>query len=135
MHSLELCKQHLAALSKGDLPALLSMFKPGATIVSPNYGVLDPPAYYARFLAETDLGRAIARLRNVFVGHGNQPRVCLHFHYTWVRKDGRTAELDCINVYELTDDQSLFTKVTTIYDTAALSDRRQAPKKIAHIAG
>lgn len=120
MRQLELCKRYLAVLGKGELEKALQLFETGAVVVSPLYGTLDAQSYHERFFADTDISRALGRLINVFHAMNDERHIALHFHYTWVRKDGRTIAFECVNVYELTADLGKFTKITSIYDTGPL---------------
>ncbi|WP_334187845.1 nuclear transport factor 2 family protein [Noviherbaspirillum sp.] len=120
MRQLELCKRYLAVLGKGELEKVLPLFEAGAVVVSPLYGTLDAQSYHQRFFADTDISRALGRLINVFHAMNDERHIALHFHYTWVRKDGRTISFECVNVYELTADHGKFTRITSIYDTGLL---------------
>lgn len=124
MHSLELCKIYLAALSRGDLAGVLALFAPDATVSSPVYGSLDAKSYYERLIADTDSERTISRLLNVFEALKERPSIGLHFHYTWVRKNGRTVEFEGFNIYDMTPDRRKFIHVNIIYDTGPMQNQR-----------
>lgn len=123
MRQLDLCKRYLALLSQGDLERVLQLFEPDAKVVSPHYGTLDARAYHERFFADTDMSRAIGRIVNTYQAMKDTQHIALHFHYTWVRKDGKTIVFDCMNLYDLNADLTRFTKITRIYDTAVLQGR------------
>ncbi|OWW18240.1 nuclear transport factor 2 family protein [Noviherbaspirillum denitrificans] len=114
----ELCKRYLAALNKGSLADVLSLFAPNATVLSPLYGLVDAGNFYRQLFADTN--RSVTTLLNIFVPSGNAPSVALHFHYTWTLKSGKVVQFECVDVFELTADRQQFSKLTIIYDTAPL---------------
>ncbi len=120
MRQLDLCKRYLALLSQGDLEKVLPLFEPDATVVSPHYGTLPARAYHEQFFADTDMRLAIGRIVNTYQALNDTQHLALHFHYTWVRNDGKTIVFDCVNLYDVNADWTRFTKITRIYDTALL---------------
>lgn len=127
MRQLDLCKRYLALLSQGDLERVLQLFEPNATVVSPHYGTLGARAYHERFFADTNMSRALGRIINIYQALKDTQHIALHFHYTWVRNDGRVTLFDCVNLYELNTDLTKFTKITRIYDASLLQSRLQPP--------
>ncbi|RJF95362.1 nuclear transport factor 2 family protein [Noviherbaspirillum saxi] len=117
MEYLTLCRRYLAAINARSLPAVLSLFATPDTVVrSPLYGQMTVDAYYRILFADTR--RSIIRIRHVFKALTDTPSIALHFNYTWIMKNGRTVEFDGVDVFELTDDHSKFTRLTIIYDSA-----------------
>lgn len=114
----DLCRRYLAALNEGSLARVLALFAPGATVVSPLYGVVAAEAFYRDLFADTN--RSVTRLLNVFLPGGDAPSVALHFHYAWTLKRGKVVAFECVDVFELTPDRQKFSKLTIIYDTAPI---------------
>lgn len=125
----ELCKRYLAALNEGSLSSVLSLFTPKATVVSPLYGVIEAENFYRELFDDTN--RSITKLLNIFLPSGNTSSVALHFHYTWTLKNGKIVQFECVDIFELTDDQQQFSKLTIIYDTAPI----RADFEESHAAG
>lgn len=118
MHTEQLCKAYLAALNGGDLDKVLSLFAPGAMVVSPLYGTMPVASFYRDLFADT--GQSVTRLLNIFDKSEAGTSVALHFHYTWTLASGKVVAFECVDVFELTPTRDRFTKLTIIYDTAPL---------------
>lgn len=118
MNTEQLCKTYLAALNEGDLDKVLSLFDPGATVVSPLYGTMPVEAFYRDLFADTS--RSVTRLLNIFDKSGDGAAVALHFHYTWTLASGKVVAFECVDVFELTAARDRFAKLTILYDTAPL---------------
>lgn len=116
----DLCQRYLAALNAGDLAAVQALFAPGATVVSPLYGVVDAASFYRDLFADT--ARSATTPLNVFLPSGDAPAVALHFRYRWTLKSGKVVEFECVDVFELSADRQQFAKLTIIYDTAPIRD-------------
>lgn len=116
----DLCHRYLAALNAGDLDAVCALFAPGATVVSPLYGVIDATAFYRDLFADTS--RSATTPINTFLPSGKADSVALHFRYRWTLKSGKVVEFECVDVFELSADGQQFTKLTIIYDTAPIRD-------------
>lgn len=115
MEYLTLCKQYLNAINTGSLPLVLSLFEsPDAVVRSPIYGQMTAGTYYRILFSDTR--HAIVRIRHVYEALSNAPSIALHFSYTCITSNGHTVEFDGVDVFELTADQTRFTKLTIIYD-------------------
>jgi len=114
----EICKQYLNALNEGSIEIILSLFDPKAVVVSPLYGTIPATTFYRDFFADTN--RSDTTLLNIFHSINGNFSVALHFKYIWTLKSGKVVEFECVDVFEITADSKQFTKLTIIYDTAAI---------------
>ncbi|MFC7513857.1 hypothetical protein ACFQUU_02445 [Herbaspirillum sp. GCM10030257] len=128
MEYLTLCKQYLKAINAGSLPLVLSLFEsPEAIVRSPVYGQMTAGTYYRILFSDTR--DAIIRIRHVYEALSDAPSIALHFSYTCITSNGHTVEYDGVDVFELTKDQTRFTKLTIIYDPTHTGLK---PKLIQH---
>ncbi|HYD95187.1 MAG TPA: nuclear transport factor 2 family protein [Noviherbaspirillum sp.] len=116
MTTRELCERYLGALNAGNVAQVLALFDQDAMVLSPLYGRMPAGRFYADLFADT--GRSETRFVNLFESPSGQ--VALQFHYRWTLSTGRVVEFDCVDVFELNADRSLFAGLTIIYDTAPL---------------
>lgn len=123
----DLCHCYLDALNTGDLEGVRALFTPDAEIVSPLYGVRPAHHFYAELFADTS--RSETTLLNVFDTSSGNRSVALHFRYVWTLASGKVVEFECVDVFELTEDRQLFTRMTIIYDTAPLRADFEASRK------
>ena len=114
----DLCHAYLDALNTGDLAAVLALFTPDATVVSPLYGVTPASDFYAGLFADTQASDT--SLLNVFDNAADDGSVALHFRYTWTLRGGKIVSFECVDVFALSADRQRFEKLTIIYDTAPL---------------
>jgi hypothetical protein len=112
MTSRELAAAYLGALERGDLQALLALFRPGAIVHSPLYGPVPAAEFYPRVFADT--GNAKLHLRGVTRG---ERLACIWFRFDWTLPSGADAGFECVDILEL-DDQGLITALRIFYDTA-----------------
>ena len=78
-----LASEYLSAIERGDLDAILALFRPGATVHSPLYGPLPAAEFYPRLL--TDTGRSELHLRGVA---SDGPLVSIWFRFDWTLPSG-----------------------------------------------
>ena len=107
-----LASDYLSALERGDLAAILALFRPGATVYSPLYGPLPATEFYPRLLADT--GRSELHLRGVT---HDGPLVSIWFRFDWTLPSGSAADFECVDMLEL-DEEGLITALHIFYDTA-----------------
>jgi ketosteroid isomerase-like protein len=107
-----LASDYLSAIERGDLPAILSLFRPGATVRSPLYGPLSATEFYPRLLADT--GRSELHLRGVTQ---DGPLASIWFQFNWTLPSGAAADFECVDMLEL-DEEGLITALHIFYDTA-----------------
>jgi hypothetical protein len=74
--------------------------------------------FYQDLFAETN--RSDTKLLNIFYSISENTSVALHFNYIWTLKSGKVVEFECVDVFKITADSKQFTKLTIIYDTAAI---------------
>lgn len=121
-----LCERYLAALNEGDLEAVLALFAPEASVVSPLYGVKPATQFYRELFADTS--RSQTRLLNVFLPQDDAASVALHFRYDWTLANGQPVSFECVDVFELDAARERFTRLTIIYDTAPLRAEFEASR-------
>jgi ketosteroid isomerase-like protein len=112
MTSHELAAAYLGALERGDLAALLALFRPGAVVHSPLYGPAPAAEFYPRLL--TDTGQAKLHLHGVTQG---EHLVGIWFRFDWTLPSGTDAGFECVDILKL-DDQGLIAALHIFYDTA-----------------
>jgi hypothetical protein len=106
-----LASAYLGALERGDLPAILALFRPGAIVHSPLYGPMPAAEFYRRLLADT--GRSELHLRGVTEG---EHLAGIWFRYDWTLSSGTPAGFECVDMLEL-DEQGMITALHIFYDT------------------
>ena len=111
-----LCRNYVAAMESNDLQALLANFTDDATATSPISGKQPARDFYSYVMRITS-DRSMA-LKTIFVGASDPSRAAVHVAYTRSVGDGKSATIDAVDVFELTEDRSKFAAVTIIYDTA-----------------
>ena len=114
----EICKQYLDALNEGSLEKVLSLFDPNAVVVSPLYGEMPATTFFKVLFADTN--RSETKLLNIFESISGNTSLALYFHYIWTLKSGKIIEFDCVDVFEITPDKKIFTKLKIIYDTVPI---------------
>jgi SnoaL-like domain len=110
-----LCRNYLATTEAGDLEALLSNFTDEATVTSPISGKQPARDFYTNVMRITS-ARSFA-LKHIFIGTSAPSSAAVHFAYTRTIENGKPATIECVDVFELTEDFSRFTSVRIIYDT------------------
>lgn len=116
--AIEICRQYLDALNKGNLEKVLLLFDPNAVVVSPLYGEKPATIFYKDLFGDTN--RSETNLLNIFDSISGNASVALHFHYIWTLKSGKTVEFECVDVFEMTPNRKKFNKLKIIYDTAPI---------------
>lgn len=117
--SKDLCRQYLAALNDGNLANVLDLFEPDAVVVSPLYGDMAVEAFYESLFSDTTQSKT--ELAEIFDAQSSNS-IALQFTYEWTMKSGAIKTFNCVDVFDLNDDQTRFTKLSIIYDTAPLRD-------------
>ncbi|MQA97944.1 MAG: nuclear transport factor 2 family protein [Streptosporangiales bacterium] len=107
-----LVSDYLDALERGDVPAVLALFHPEATVHSPLYGPVPAAEFYPRLLADTS--RSTLHLRGVTQG---ERLIGVWFRFDWTLPSGAEAGFECVDMLEL-DDQGLITALRIFYDTS-----------------
>ncbi len=115
-----LCQQYLAALNAASLEKVLSLFAADAIVSSPLYGEMPVRRFYQDLFADT--AQSQTKLLNIFDSSDNKAVVALHFNYTWTLQSGKIVDFECVDVFELAQDGTRFTKLTIIYDTHLIRD-------------
>ncbi|WP_170545897.1 nuclear transport factor 2 family protein [Ruegeria arenilitoris] len=112
----DLARQYLQAIESGDLSAMLGLFAEDATATSPISGKQPARDFYTNVMQITR-DRSIVH-KNTFTDTSGAPQMAVHFDYTRTIRDGHPETIECVDLFELTEDQSQFKSVRIIYDTA-----------------
>jgi hypothetical protein len=121
MHSLKLCKQYLNAVLANDLAEALSLFVAGAQVVAPLSGNTSAEAFHQKLF--NDVRTSNIRIKNIFGAVNSMSSVALHFSHSWELEDGGSLDFEGINVFDLSEDGTKFTKLTILYDSAPIRQR------------
>lgn len=78
-----------------------------------------------------DTSRSETTLLNVFDQSAGGNALALHFRYVWALASETVVDFECVDVFELAEDRTRFTRMTIIYDTARLGDDFEAPRENA----
>ncbi len=122
-----LVERYLAALGAADLDAVLALFAPDATVVSPLYGTLPARDFYPVLFADTAESRLTlkATMRGTRDG---RDLVSFWFDFDWTLASGEPAPFSVVDVAGL-DDAGRIERLTIVYDTAPIRSAfdRQRP--------
>ncbi|WP_433181838.1 nuclear transport factor 2 family protein [Actinoallomurus sp. CA-150999] len=123
----DLANTYLDALTRSDLPAVLALFRPGATVHSPLYGPIPATDFYPALFADT--GRAKLDLLGVTEGatRDGGPLITIWFQFDWRLSSGQPADFECVDVLELADDGRI-AALHIIYDTVTARPAFEAEK-------
>ncbi len=123
-----LCQKYLNALNEGSLEVVLSLFEEGAIVHSPLYGETKAESFYQELFADTS--KSVTQLIQTYEPTDGSLSCAMLFHYQWTLTTGKVVEFDCMDVFELNQEQTRFTKLKIIYDTAFLrSDFAKSHKR------
>ncbi len=112
----ELARLYLQAIESGDLPAMLNLFAEDATATSPISGMQPARDFYTNVMKIT--GDRSTLHKNTFADTSGAPQMAVHFNYTRTIRNGHPETIECVDLFELTEDQTRFQSVRIIYDTA-----------------
>ncbi|MCG7521039.1 nuclear transport factor 2 family protein [Ruegeria sp. Ofav3-42] len=111
-----LARQYLQAIESGDISQMLSLFSNDATATSPISGKQQARDFYTHVMKITKDRSTVHK--NTFADTSSALQMAVHFDYTRIIHDGHPETIECVDLFELTEDQSRFKSVTIIYDTA-----------------
>ncbi len=112
----ELARLYLQAIESGDLPAMLNLFAEDATATSPISGKQPARDFYTNVMNITSDRSTLHK--NTFTDTSGAPQMAVHFNYTRTIRNGHPETIECVDLFELTEDQTRFQSVRIIYDTA-----------------
>ncbi len=112
----ELARLYLQAIESGDLPAMLNLFAEDATATSPISGKQPARDFYTNVMNITSDRSNLHK--NTFADTSGAPQMAVHFNYTRTIRNGHPETIECVDLFELTEDQTRFQSVRIIYDTA-----------------
>ncbi|MFF3666462.1 nuclear transport factor 2 family protein [Microtetraspora malaysiensis] len=123
----ELAETYLDALARGDLPAVLALYRRGAIVHSPLYGPIPAAEFYPELFADT--GRAKLNLLGAAEGATTSGGriVTIWFQFDWTLPSGQPADFECVDVLELADDGRI-AALHIIYDTVTARPAYEAEK-------
>ncbi|MES0825774.1 nuclear transport factor 2 family protein [Ruegeria sp. SCP11] len=111
-----LARQYLQAIESGDVSEMLNLFAEDATATSPISGKQPARDFYTNVMHITHDRTTIHK--NTFADTSGSPQMAVHFDYTRTIRDGHPETIECVDLFELTEDKSRFKSVRIIYDTA-----------------
>ncbi|WP_170479486.1 nuclear transport factor 2 family protein [Ruegeria arenilitoris] len=112
----DLALRYLQAIESGDLSKMLSLFADDATATSPISGMQAARDFYSNVMQITSNRSTVHK--NTFADTAGAPQMAVHFDYTRTIRNGHPETIECVDLFELTDDHSSFKSVKIIYDTA-----------------
>lgn len=118
MHSLKICKQYLNAINERKLDVIMELFKPDGIVSSPLCGTMSVRAFHERLFEKQP--KTITRIQNIFATVNSVSGLALHFSHTWLLDNGKSIEIDGIDIFEFTPDGTRFAKLTIVFDPTAL---------------
>lgn len=95
-----LVERYLAALEAADLDAVLALFAPDATVVSPLYGTQPARAFYPVLFADTAESRLTLKATMRGTRDGGE-LVSFWFDFDWTLASGEPAPFSVVDVAEL----------------------------------
>ncbi|WP_354011652.1 nuclear transport factor 2 family protein [Endozoicomonas lisbonensis] len=119
---------YLSALNNGDLNQVLSLFTEDAVVVSPLYGEILAKDFYKELFSDTE--QSETTLLTVFDSSKNDDSIALHFRYRWTLQSKEIVEFECVDVFNLTEDKTLFTRLTIIYDTYPVRKKHSESQRV-----
>ncbi len=111
-----LAQKYLQAIESGDVSKMLGLFAEDATATSPISGRQPARDFYTNVMKITHDRSTVHK--NTFADTSGALQMAVHFDYTRTIRDGHPETIECVDLFELTDDQSRFKSVRIIYDTA-----------------
>ncbi|WP_170571555.1 nuclear transport factor 2 family protein [Ruegeria atlantica] len=111
-----LARQYLQAIESGDVSEMLNLFAEDATATSPISGKQPARDFYANVMKITHDRTTVHK--NTFADTSGAPQMAVHFNYTRTIHDGHPETIECVDLFELSEDKSRFKSVRIIYDTA-----------------
>ncbi|MEV4096768.1 nuclear transport factor 2 family protein [Streptosporangium saharense] len=123
----ELAHAYLDGLERGDLDAVLGLYRPGGIVHSPLYGPMPASEFYPALFADT--GRARLLLLGTTQGRTvtGAPLVTIWFRFDWTLPSGQPANFECVDVLELADDGRI-EALHIVYDTVTARPAFEAEK-------
>lgn len=126
----KIAQHYLKALNESDLDKVLALFTDDAVIISPLYGEMSARSFYQALFADTQ--KSETQLLNSFHSIENPQTLGLHFRYTWTLQSGEVVSFEVVDVFELSEDQTRFSKLTIIYDTYQIRDAHSHSQDVSH---
>jgi hypothetical protein len=114
MSKTEIVKTYFYHLKTGNYPEIINLFSKNSVVMSPLYGERNPTDFYKELFSDTNQSKI--DLKNIFVSDDQPNTIAAHFLYNWTMKNGNIANFECIDVFELNNENKI-DKLTIIYDT------------------
>ena len=111
----ELCSRYLSALEKGDLEEIVALYSDEATVKSPISASTPVRTFFTNVFRITS--ERTAQLHTVLLGVDHPNRAAVHFAYTRAVRERPSATVECVDLFELSDDRQRFIAQQIIYDT------------------
>ncbi len=109
---------YFAALTAGDTKAILDLFAPGATVLSPFLGIVEAPAFFAKLAAASN-GSTLT-VHDVLL-NADASSAAGHFRYDWTLASGDAISFEGVDLFHFAPD-GRFSKLLIYYDTHPLRE-------------
>jgi ketosteroid isomerase-like protein len=110
---IEIVKNYIDLLEKGDIRDVISLFSKSGVVYSPIYGKKSAEKFY-NDLAE-DTTESKLTIKGIFE-EPDSNRVALYFNYKWTLKNDEKVNFDVVDIIVF-DDEGKISELHIIYDT------------------
>lgn len=113
-----LCERYLHAMDLGDRAAILELFHPDASVVSPLYGDCSVARYYDALFDDTLCSET--RLLQAFEDASRASLLALHFECDWMFPNHTEIRFQRIDLFALQPDGEHFSGLTILQDSTPI---------------
>ncbi|MBC8057263.1 MAG: nuclear transport factor 2 family protein [Rhizobiales bacterium] len=108
-------RRYMQALHGADYPAIVAMFAPGGSVVSPFLGEMLAEPFFDR-LGNASTKNVITPI-DIFVSADETPRATAYFRYDWTVTDGTLISFEVMDLFEFAPGTDRVQRLSLIYDT------------------
>jgi hypothetical protein len=129
MYTFELSLQYRKAVKERDLDAVLSVFAPDATIVTPLKGVCDARTYHEWLFA--NVKRSSLKVINAFQAMNGEICLAVLADYEWIMHDDKVVNFTGMSVFDFTPDKMKIKTMRTFYDPSVVRPQLAALDRVS----